>query len=196
MPARTLTFVQDHFYHLYNRGAGRQPIFRETDNYLFFLRRLKQYARDLNVTVIAYCLMPNHYHLLVRQDGVEPAGLLPQRCSNSYAKAFNKRYERSGALFEDRYQALAVDSEAYLLHLCRYIHANPVRHGLAAQLEEWPYSNYPEWLCLRDGTLVDREFVQAHFQTAANYGQFAWSYALGQSELPAELSAYLRSLND
>ena len=196
MPPREVTFAQGHFYHIYNRGAGRQGIFREADNYLFFLRRLKQYARDLNIALLAYCLLPNHYHLLVRQDGPEPAGLLPQRCCNSYVKAFNKRYERTGALFEDRYQAIAVDSEAYLLHLCRYIHANPVRHGLASQLEEWPYSNYPEWLGLRDGTLVDRAFVQAHFQTAADYGHFVWSYVLGQAELPAELAGYLRSLDD
>ncbi len=136
MPPREVTFVQDHYYHIYNRGVARQSIFRETDNYLFFLRRLKKCAHDLNVSVIAYCLLPNHYHLLVRQDGFEPAGLLPQRCCNSYAKAFNKRYGRTGALFEDRYQAIEVDSEAYLLQVCRYIHANPVRHGLASQLGE------------------------------------------------------------
>ena len=196
MPARKLSFVQGYFYHIYNRGAGRQSVFREADNYLFFLRRLKKYAHELDIAVIAYCLMPNHFHLLVRQDGEERAGLLVQRCCNSYAKAFNKRYERTGTLFEDRYQAIAVDSDAYLLHLCRYIHANPVRHGLASPLEEWPYSNYPEWLGLRNGTLVDRAFVQAHFQTAASYGQFVWSYALGQSELPAELVGWLRSLDE
>lgn len=194
MPPREVTFVQDHYYHIYNRGVARQSIFRETDNYLFFLRRLKKCAHDLNVSVIAYCLLPNHYHLLVRQDGFEPAGLLPQRCCNSYAKAFNKRYGRTGALFEDRYQAIEVDSEAYLLQVCRYIHANPVRHGLASQLGEWPFSNYPEWLGLRNGELVDRAFIQAHFQTAAQYGHFVSSYALGQDDLPIELTGYLRSL--
>lgn len=196
MPSRKFSFVQGCFYHIYNRGAGRQSIFREADNYLFFLRRLKKYAYDLNIAVIAYCLLPNHYHLLVWQDGRESAGMLLQRCCNSYAKAFNKQYERTGALFEDRYQAIAVESDAYLLHLCRYIHANPMRHSLVSQLEEWPYSNYPEWRGLRKGTLVDRAFIQAHFQTSPNYGQFVWSYALGQPELPAELVGYLRSLDE
>ena len=63
------------------------------------------------------------------------------------------------------------------------------------RLEEWPYSNYPEWLGRRDGSLVDRAFVQAYFPTAQVYGQFVWKYALGQDELPAELQSYLRTLD-
>ena len=147
-----LRFAQDGFYHIYNRGAAHQVIFREDENYLFVLRQVKKYARELNVAVIAYCLLPNHYHFFLRQDGQQPAGLLPQLVFNSYTKAFNKRYERSGTLLEGRYKAIPVDKEGYLLHLCRYIHANPMRHGLASQLEEWPYSNYPEWMGLRDGS--------------------------------------------
>ena len=62
------------YYHIYNRGVGRQSIFRESENYLFLLRRVKRYANELHVAVIAYCLLPNHYHLLLRQDGHEPVG--------------------------------------------------------------------------------------------------------------------------
>jgi putative transposase len=195
MPARDTGFAQDGFYHIYNRGAGHQVIFREDENYLFVLRQVKKYSRELNVAVVAYCLLPNHYHFLLRQDGQQSAGLLPQWVFNSYTKAYNKRYERTGTLLEGRYKAIPVDKEAYLLHLCRYIHANPMRHGLASQLEEWPYSNYPEWMGLRDGALVDRAFVQAYFPTAQEYGQFVWKYALGQDELPAELQSYLRTLD-
>jgi putative transposase len=146
MPARDIEFAQHGFYHVYNRGAGHQVIFREGENYLFVLRQVKKYACELNIAVIAYCLLPNHYHFLLRQDGQQPAGLLPQWVFNSYTKAFNKRYGRSGTLLEGRYKAIPVDKESYLLHLCRYIHVNPMRHGLASQLEEWPYSNYPEWV--------------------------------------------------
>jgi REP element-mobilizing transposase RayT len=194
MPERDIEFVQGGYYHIYNRGAGHQAIFREDENYLFVLRKVKTYARELNVAVLAYGLLPNHYHFLLRQDGAQPAGLLPQWVFNSYTKAFNKRYDRTGTLFEGRYKAIPVLKEEYLLHLCRYIHANPVRHGLASQLEEWPYSNYAEWMGLREGTLVDRAFVRAHFPTVAEYGKFVWAYALGQAELPAELLAYLRTL--
>jgi REP element-mobilizing transposase RayT len=122
--------LRGQFYHLFNRGAHKGSIFREADNYLCVLRKLRTYCGSLRLTPIAYCLLPNHYHLLIRQDGAHPAGLLPQRIFNSYSKAYNKRYEHSGTLFEGRYRATVVESEAYLSHLCRYVHANPVIHGL------------------------------------------------------------------
>ena len=142
-------FVPGGFCHIYNRGAHRDSIFREEHNYLFALGKFKQYARELVLTVIAYCLMPNHYHLLVRQDGDQPAGLLPQRVFNSYSKAYNKRYGHSGTLFESPYKARRIEQDDHLQHLCRYIHANPVKDGLVHRPEEWPYSNYPEWVGLR-----------------------------------------------
>ena len=136
------------------------------------LRKVKAYCRSLTLVPIAYCLMPNHYHFLIRQDGEHPAGLLPQRVFNSYSKAYNKRYEHSGTLFEGNYKVILVESEAHLLHLCRYIHANPVKHGLVADAAEWPYSNYLEWIGERDGTLVDRDFVQDRFPLAQDYREF------------------------
>ena len=191
MPARKVYFVPGHYYHIYNRGAGRQLIFRESDNYIFVLRRIKEHASSLNVTIIAYCLMPNHYHFLLRQNGNEPAGLLPQWVFNSYTKAFNKRYSRSGTLFEGRYQAIHVDKHEYLVHLCRYIHANPVKAGLVSQIEQWPYSNYHEWLGTRRGTLVDPAFVQEHFLQVQLYQEFVQSYLTGLESLPAGIEPYL-----
>jgi REP element-mobilizing transposase RayT len=172
MPRKRPDHVRGSFYHFYNRGAHRLPVFREPDNFLFALRKVKLYCRMLYLSPIAYCLMPNHYHLLIRQDGEEPARLLPQRVFNSYSKAYNKRYEHSGTLFEGSYWVVSVESEAHLLHLCRYIHANPVTHGLVDDVADWPYSNYLEWIGGRTGTLVDRDFVQAHFPSPHSYGQF------------------------
>jgi REP element-mobilizing transposase RayT len=184
-------YSQGEFYHIYNRGSGRQSIFRETENYLFLLRRVKQYAQSFNVTVIAYCLLPNHYHFLLRQDGQQPAGMFPQRLFNSYTKAFNKRYGRTGTLFEGRYKAIHVDKDGYLLHLCRYVHANPVKHGLTPNLERWPYSNYLEWIGARKGTLVDREFSRELFPEPEDYGRFVQEYASGFDTLPAGIEDYL-----
>jgi REP element-mobilizing transposase RayT len=89
-------FLPGHFYHIYNRGAYRQSIFREQQNYLFVLGKLKHYCCKLELTLIAYCLMPNHYHWLVRQEADRPASLLPQRVFNSFSKAYNKRYGHTG----------------------------------------------------------------------------------------------------
>jgi putative transposase len=136
-------------------------------------------------------LIPNHYHFLLRQNGNEPAGLLPQWVFNSYTKAFNKRYSRSGTLFEGRYQAIHVDKHEYLVHLCRYIHANPVKAGLVSQIEQWPYSNYHEWLGTRRGTLVDPAFVQEYFPQVQLYQEFVQSYLTGLESLPAGIEPYL-----
>jgi len=191
MPYREVYFTPNQFYHIYNRGAGRQPIFHERENYLFLLSRVKRYVRALDVSVIAYCLLPNHYHFLLRQDGDQPAGLLPQRVFNSYTKAFNKRYGRTGVLFEGPYKATLVDQEDYLLHLCRYIHANPVKHGLVPDLEQWPYSNYLEWINVRRGTLVDRRFVRELFPKSLDYRRFVLDYLDGVDGLPPGIEGYL-----
>jgi putative transposase len=192
MPAKRPRYVEGGFYHVYNRGAHKVSLFREEDNYLFVLRNMKTYCRSLSLTPIAYCLLANHYHWLVRQDGEKPAGLLPQRVYNSYSKAYNKRYEHSGTLFEGRYRVKPVEAEVYLLHLCRYIHANPVIHGLVDQVGDWPYSNYLEWTGERDGTLVDREFVHAHFPVKGQYRAFVAEW-LSDRRLPDTLATYLRA---
>lgn len=189
--ARKVKFIQGHYYHIYNRGVGRQPIFRIQDNYRFLLHRIKEHASRLSITMVAYCLMPNHYHLLVRQDGSHAVSLLIQMVFNSYSKAFNKMFNRTGTLFEGRFKAIHVDRETYLLHLCRYIHSNPVKDGLVRRPEDWPYSNYLEWIGARNGTLVDRQFVQAYFPQPEAYRRFVLAYVAGREPLPEGMESYL-----
>lgn len=144
--------LADHYYHVYNRGCNRERIFANDGNYLFLLRRAKTYLDQVPLTVIAYCLMPNHYHLLLRpeEDGVVAPFI--QRLFNSYSQAFNKQQRRSGTLFQGRAQTVLVDSDEYVLHLCRYIHLNPVHAGLVPHPGRWPYSNFLEWVERRNGT--------------------------------------------
>ena len=194
MPRRDVQFAQGAYYHIYNRGAGRQSIFREDENYRYLLRLIKNVASECKLVVVAYCLLPNHYHWLVRQDGEYAANVLPTRVFGSYTRAFNNAYARSGTLFEGRFQATLVDSDAYLRHLCRYIHANPVRHGIATAPELWQYSNYQEWIGARNGTLVDRAFVRAQFPDPKRYQQFVLDYLSGRGHMPKELSEYLLNL--
>lgn len=191
MPYRRIDFTKGRYYHIFNRGIDRQPIFREAENYLFALRKVKKYAHSLNIAIVAYCLMPNHYHLLVRQDSKKPAGRLPQLVFNSYTKAFNRRYRRSGTLFEGRYRAIHVDEDHYLIHLCRYIHANPVTGGLVSTPDAWPYSNFREWIGARDGTLIDEKFVGEFFASPEEYCDFVCQYLENNDVLPEGTEEYV-----
>jgi hypothetical protein len=119
--------------------------------------------------------MPNHYHFLIYplEDGILSRFI--QRLFNSYTQAFNKQQKRSGTLFEGRAESVLVATDEYILHLCRYIHLNPVSAKLVAHPGDWPYSNYLEWVKKREGTLVDREFVNGFFQSSKDYENFVLS---------------------
>lgn len=189
----TLTWQQGMIYHIYNRGAHKITIFKEETNYLFVLSKIKKYCGENQLSLIAYCLMPNHYHFLVRQDGQASAGNLPQSVFNSYTKAYNKKYEHSGTLFEGRFRARAIQTSSHLLHLCRYIHGNPVKDGLVADPADWPYSNYLEWIGERGGMLVDHAFIQRQFDNAHEYRKFLFDY-LKSRQLPEDVRRFLEEL--
>lgn len=188
-----LTWQKGMYYHIYNRGAHQMSIFREPKNYLFVLAKMKEYSREHQISVVAYSLMPTHYHILGRQDGESPAGKLPQSVFNSYTKAYNLMYGHSGTLFEGRFRAKPVQNSSHLLHLCRYIHGNPVKDGLVANPGDWLYSNYLEWIGERDGTLVDRNFIADQFGNAEEYKKFLFEY-LRSRQLPDDVQRFLDDL--
>ena len=190
MPKRKTLFKRGHYYHIYNRSTI-PLLFREHENYIYLLKWLHHYSREFNISVIAYCLMPNHYHFLFRQDGEIGISILMQRLFNRYSKAYNKRYGRTGTLFEARFKAILVEDENYLLHLCRYIHGNPVKAGLVNKLEDWPYSNFLEWVNLRKGKLIDRHFVKKYFATPELYKSFVEDYLQGTEKSPEEVKRLL-----
>jgi REP element-mobilizing transposase RayT len=168
MPKRD-PFVLGGYYHILNRGARRRPIFREARNYHYVLLLLKKVAGECSVSVIAYCLLPNHYHWLLRQDAETPAGKVPARVFGSYTQAFNRAFGQTGTLFEGPYKSRMVDTDAYLVKLCAYIHLNPVHHGLVDGPGAWPYSNYLEWIEERPGRLVDMDLVREWFANPRDY---------------------------
>ena len=172
MGIRKIKFIKDRYYHLYNRGTNRNKIFFETENYLFLLKKLSKYKNEFDIDIIAYCLMPNHYHFLLRQNSENLISYFMQRVFNSYTKAINKKYNRSGTLFEGKYKAIYVDKENYLIHLCRYIHRNPLEAKLVDKLEDWEFSNYIDWIGKRNGKLIDRNFINERFDDITKYKEF------------------------
>jgi putative transposase len=189
MPRRTIALQAGEYYHLYNRGVNRQKIFFNQENYLFFLRRVRKYLLEEGKTsevsetsevlpgceVIAYCLMPNHYHFLIRPLHNELSHKM-QLLGISYTKAINKQQRRVGPLFQGQFQAVHVDCDEYLLHLSRYLHLNPVLAGLVKKPEDWPFSSYNDYLGLRQGTLPKPDVILSQFENRAAYERFVKAY--------------------
>jgi REP element-mobilizing transposase RayT len=132
------------YYHIYNRGNNRENLFREERNYRYFFDLYAKYV-EIVAETYAYCLMRNHFHLLVR---IKEGDSLPEpsRCFsnmfNAYARSFNRAYGRTGALFQRPFGRIEVTGESYFAALVTYIHRNPARHGFVADFRDWPYSSY------------------------------------------------------
>jgi REP element-mobilizing transposase RayT len=190
-------FAAGECYHIFNRGNGKMDIFLSDDDYSFFLFRLKEYlfpgrrrcpsaetaigaeeryTREAfpedSFSLIAYCLMPNHFHLQIRQNMDVSISALMLRLGGSYAKCFNKKYDRVGSLFQDQFKAVSITSDNQMAALSAYIHQNPKVAGLVRSPEDWAYSSYPEYLGLRKGTLVDTGIVLEGFGGIRDYQSF------------------------
>ena len=172
MPYRKTEFRAGHYYHLYNRGVNRQCIFFCDANWGYFVKRIRHYFRPNLVDIVAYCLMPTHYHLLVYLKTDDLSKQVMQPFSLSYTKAINRQQNRVGPLFQGPFRAKLVDRDAYLSHLTRYIHLNPVAAGLVESLAEWRYSSYLDYVGLRQGSLPRPDIVLSQFPSRAAYQRY------------------------
>lgn len=189
MPRRAVECQPGELYHVYNRGVDRQPVFFDRNNYAHFLRLLRreligedgtpaQQAEDTsrhrNADVICYCLMPNHFHLVLRPLTNDLSHRMGQ-LGKSYTQAINNRLARFGPLFQGRFKAIHVDQEEYLLHLTRYIHLNPVRAGLTHDPALWEFSSYQEFIGQRSGTIPSPHSILQNVGGADRYKSFVES---------------------
>ncbi|MEI2692134.1 MAG: transposase [Anaerolineae bacterium] len=165
-------YAPDQYYHIYNRGVNRQPIFFTRHNWTFFLQRLNEYFTADKAIVVAYCLMPNHYHLLVHVLDAAFSFSVMQPFVTSYTKAINKEQDRVGTLFQGRFKGILVDNNDYLVHLSRYIHRNPVDAGLVARPADWVFSSYRDYIGLRQGKLPHPDIVLGQFSSRADYAAY------------------------
>ena len=129
------------WYHVMSRGNARQQIFFNTEDYAHFLVRLSVTSTRFRVRCRAYCLMRNHFHLLL-QAGELPLGRMMQQLNSSYSQRFNRRHERVGHVLQGRFKGLLIDGDDYVRRVIRYIVLNPVRAGLVARPADWPWSSY------------------------------------------------------
>jgi REP element-mobilizing transposase RayT/predicted nucleotidyltransferase len=150
------------FFHIIVRGNNRENIFRDSADYLRYLQKLVYFCRKGDMTLYAYCLMPNHIHLLLEMGKVSLSKVL-QRFHTWYTQYFNRRYDRVGHVFQGRYKAIICDKDAYLLELVRYIHLNPVRAGLVDEPEDYPWSSHRIYIGEDRSEAIDPTFFLGQF---------------------------------
>lgn len=182
MPYREVTFQAGETYHLFNRGVNHQRVFFCKDNWSFFIKRLRRYFRPEYVDILAHCLMPTHYHLIIALKTDDLSSRVMQPFSLSYTKSVNRQQDRVGPLFQGPFRAIHVDKDEYLLHLSRYIHMNPVTAELVARPEDWAFSSYRDYIGLRNGTLPATEVILSQFPSPDAYREFVESYSEQKSE--------------
>ena len=135
----------DAWYHIMNRGRRREPIFTEGKDYQVFIELLKETSETWNIRIAAYCLMPNHYHLLIQTpEGNVSRGM--RHIDGVYTQRFNRFHGCDGQLLRGRYKAILVDADEYLLQLVRYIHRNPVRAGVTKRIEGYSWTSHLGYL--------------------------------------------------
>jgi putative transposase len=181
--------VEGNYYHIYNRGINGTNIFKEKDNYRHFMHLYEKYIEPVTDTY-AWCLIPNHFHLLVRIKGLEeikdlsgfqnPKGLEAKenknfiitnqfsKFFNAYAKAFNNRFKRTGSLFEKPFERKRVNGMDYFKELIYYIHYNPVHHRFCKRLEDYPWSSYGSVISLKP-TKLNRDAIIGRFDSIGNF---------------------------
>lgn len=163
------------FYHVMARGQERQDIFRGADDFARFLDDLEAVREKHRVRVHAYCLMTNHYHLMVETCLPNLAKAL-QNLQTRYTVWFNRKHQRVGHLFSGRYKAILVEKETYGLELSRYIHLNPVRAGLCDRPETYPYSSYRFYTAQKipEGIPLDSNWTLGQFHPDESRGRAAY----------------------
>ena len=184
--SRRIHFEPDAYYHLYNHAVGNDDLFRVEENYQFFLKRYTHYTHPI-LDTFAYCLMPNHFHFLVKirpyleledfftrkHAALNRKAFIQQPVSNqigqqlgnwlnSYAKAYNKKYNRRGRLFVEQIRRKRISNLKYLRTLVTYIHLNPVHHGFTSVPDDWPFSSYQRFIS-KENRLAKHEEVVTLF---------------------------------
>jgi putative transposase len=170
-------FEENNLYHIYNRGNNKQPIFFNRENYLYFLKKIQKYIFP-NCQILAWCLMPNHFHLLIKADGNSTKNIKHHPIEinalteairlllSNYTQGINKQNNSTGSLFQQKTKVKCVSSkdDNYGYTTFKYIHQNPLKAKLVIKLEEWEFSSFKDYAELRKGKLCNKELAFELFE--------------------------------
>jgi putative transposase len=193
---RKLIFASGEYYHLFNRGVDKRKVFLGRVDYVRFIRTIhnlmtsgsaseslklnQSLALNKKIKLIGYCLMPNHYHMLVKQLDEDGVTEFMHKLDTSYTKYFNLNTHRTGRLFEYTFKATHIETDEEFIHVIRYIHLNPLVSGIIKDLRKYKWSSYLDLIGERDGKLCDRSEVLGQFSginTSKSYEKFVLDYA-------------------
>lgn len=215
MPGREIPLITNEIYHVLNRGVASQPTFQNKKDYqrafeaIFYYQfqspplkyskflELSNFSRqqilaDLKkqkqflVEILAYCFMPNHFHLILRQSSENGISKFMSNFTNSYTRYFNTKNKRNGPLFQGKFKAIRVETEEQFLHLSRYVHLNPYSSYVVKslkELEEYPFSSLSEFLGKTKSNFCAKEPILANFKNPAAYQEFVFDQADYQRKL-------------
>jgi REP element-mobilizing transposase RayT len=181
------------FYHVINRGNAGEAIFRDDKDRDKFLRYLEKAVERFSLRLHVYCLMKNHYHLLIETPEANLSRAL-QWINVSYAAFFNRKHQRSGHLFQGRFRSILIEADEYLSELSRYIHLNPVKAGVVAAPEEYPWSSYRAFIGrTKPPDYLETEWLLSQFGrkplgATSNYERFVQVIPPEELENPAKRS--------
>jgi REP element-mobilizing transposase RayT len=167
-----IPLYKDKLYHFYNRGNGKEKIFFKEENYIYFLRQYEKYLSD-SIDTFAYCLLPNHFHLLGRIKNAN-SDIVSEKFRKffiSYSMSINVQEKRKGNLFQRGFKRKIIDDEKYFYAAVYYIHANPVHHGLIKDLTQYKFSSYNA-LCGNNKTNLCRTDVMEWFGGKNNFMKY------------------------
>lgn len=192
-----LTNDETLYFHVYNRGVDKRDIFMDKGDYYRFLhdlyefndicptqpntRRLVRCPTSNNcdhkklVDIVCYCLMPNHYHLLVSTSDMTALTSFMRKLGTGYTNYFNQKYKHSGHLFQGRYKKILVESEPQLLQLSKYIHLNPLRSSRtkAVSLKKYKYSSYLDYIGIKNmPSIITNDVINSMFTTKKDYKKY------------------------
>ena len=162
--------LPDSYFHIYNCGNNKENIFIQEKNYAYFLTLMDKHISGV-CFILAYCLLKNHFHLLIKTKENIEAKKISQSFSNlfnAYSKSINKAYNRTGSLFKDRFSRIRIEDEVYLKNLIVYIHTNPVHHEFVKGFETYKHSSYKAMLSNKETKLL-RNYVLRLFEDKANF---------------------------
>jgi len=172
MPPRSTPLLPECYYHIYNKVVEGAKLFYSNHDFFLYLQLWQEVDFTSCCRLEAYCLMPTHYHYLVKMIYGKQFSKKLSYLFNIYLKTINNAQKHQGRFFSNRFQSRLVDNSDYLIHLCGYIHLNPIEAGLVKDIEKWPFSNYLEFAGKRNGKLWDPEFFTDHFSDHSTYEEF------------------------